>query len=214
MPRLVAPSLLILSLLCPAAPALAHRVHLFAYVEQGQIVVDGRFSKAKPVQNGAIVLVEAESGKLLVQGKTDNQGAARFAIPAEIAQNPVDLRLTIKAGEGHQGEWILPAAELNPQASLPPSPETAPTPHSTAEQMLPAPVSPATVDTSAQISISAQELEAIINRSLDSRLAPIKAMLAAEQAKGPGFIEIIGGIGWIFGIFALVLVWKNRKKTE
>ncbi|NLZ17346.1 MAG: cobalamin biosynthesis protein CbiL [Desulfobulbaceae bacterium] len=213
--RLITPCLLILSLLCPATPALAHRVHLFAYVEQGQIVVDGRFSKAKPVQNGIIEIVEAESGKPLVQGKTDSQGAARFAIPAEIAEQPVDLRLTIKAGEGHQGEWILPAAELNSQtAALPPSPETTPAPHSAVEKTPSAPVLPATANTSAQVSISVQELEAMINRSLDARLGPIKAMLAAEQAKGPGFIEIIGGIGWIFGILALLLVWKNRKKTE
>lgn len=62
--------------------------------------------------------------------------------------------------------------------------------------------------------LTAQDVEAIINRSLEAKLNPIKAMLAAQQAKEPGFIEIIGGIGWIFGLFALLLLWKKRKKAE
>ncbi len=204
MPRILALSLA-LSLLCTASPALAHRVHLFAYVQQGEIVVDSRFSRAKPVQQGKIEIFAAESGKLLLQGISDAQGACRFTIPPGLLEKPVDLRLVVKAGEGHQGEWILPAAELNPQASqVPAEKATAP----------PAPAAASTFDASPRIAISAQELEAIINRALDARLQPLQAMLAAEQAKGPGLTEIIGGIGWIIGIFALIFVLKNRKKTN
>ena len=43
---------------------------------------------------------------------------------------------------------------------------------------------------------------------------PIQAILAAEQAKGPGLAEIIGGIGWIIGIFALIFTIKNRKNKD
>ncbi len=214
MPRILALSLA-LSLLCTVSPALAHRVHLFAYVQQGEIVVDSRFSRAKPVQQGKIEIFAAESGKLLLQGISDAQGACRFTIPPGLLEKPVDLRLVVKAGEGHQSEWILPAAELNPQASrVLAEKATAPPAAAEAETASPAPAAASTFDASPRIAISAQELEAIINRALDARLQPLQAMLAAEQAKGPGLTEIIGGIGWIIGIFALIFVLKNRKKTN
>ena len=218
--RLFALCLLVFGLLSTATPALAHRVHLFAYVQQGKIVVDSRFSKAKPVQQGEVEIFEAASGKLLLQGVSDAQGASRFTIPPELLAQPVDLRLVIKAGEGHQGEWILPAAELNPQANQLPDEKTAAAPaaataaQATDQASAPLARAAATVDSSPHITISVQELEAIINRSLDARLQPIQTMLAAEQAKGPGLTEIIGGIGWIVGIFALIFALKNRKKAD
>ncbi|MDO5673513.1 MAG: cobalamin biosynthesis protein CbiL [bacterium] len=217
MARIFALSFLVFSLLCTSSPALAHRVHLFAYVQQGEIVVDSRFSRAKPVQHGKIAVFEAESGKLLLQGISDAQGASRFTIPPELLKKPVDLRLVLKAGEGHQAEWIVPAAELNPQASQIPAEKPAvPSAAAEAETTAPtlAPAAASTVDTSTPIAISAQELEAIINRALDARVQPLQAMLAAEQAKGPGLTEIIGGIGWIIGIFALIFVLKSRKKAD
>lgn len=217
MARIFALSFLVFSLLCTSSPALAHRVHLFAYVQQGEIMVDSRFSRAKPVQHGKIAVFEAKSGKLLLQGISDTQGASRFTIPPELLKKPVDLRLVLKAGEGHQAEWIVPAAELNPQASQVPAEKAAvPSAAAEAETTAPtlAPAAASTVDTSTPIAISAQELEAIINRALDARLQPLQAMLAAEQAKGPGLTEIIGGIGWIIGIFALIFVLKSRKKAD
>lgn len=219
MARIFIFSFLVFSLLCTSSPALAHRVHLFAYVQQGEIVVDSRFSRAKPVQHGKIAVFEAKSGKLLLQGISDAQGASRFTIPPELLKKPVDLRLVLKAGEGHQAEWIVPAAELNPQASQVPAekpavPSAAAEAETTTAPTL-APASTGRVDTtSPPIAISAQELEAIINRALNARLQPLQAMLAAEQAKGPGLTEIIGGIGWIIGIFALIFVLKSRKKAD
>ena len=98
------------------------------------------------------------------------------------------------------------------KAPVPPAAET--TAQATRQVSVPSATAAATLDSSPQITISVQELEAIINRSLDARLQPIQTMLAAEQAKGPGLNEIIGGIGWIIGIFALVFSLKNRKKAN
>ena len=94
--------------------------------------------------------------------------------------------------------------------------ETTPVPLAATQTTTSPPASVAAVmdDPSQCIAISAQELEAIINRSLNARLQPIQAILAAEQAKGPGLAEIIGGIGWIIGIFALIFTIKNRKNKD
>ncbi len=198
--------LLLLGLLVTTQPALAHRVSLFAWVERGAIVVDGRFSKSRPAQNARVEIFDAHSGKLLVQGTTDSQGRARFPLPAELLRKPVDLRLLLHAGEGHQAQWQLSAAELHAgEGPMPPSP-----PAQESEQASAAGAAPAT----RPVGTSAEELEAIINRALDAHTDSIRHLLAAERNRGPGLSEIIGGMGWIFGIFALLFAWKRRKKTE
>lgn len=209
MPRIFALCLLLLTLLCPSTSALAHRVHLFAYVQQGEIVVDSRFSKSKPVQQGRIEIFEASSGKLLLHGESDAQGISRFTIPPELLAKPVDLRLVLKAGEGHQTQWLLPAGELNPQGNQAAEEAAEHTPTA-----VPATQSAASENPPSHLITSEQELEAVINRALAAHLQPIQAMLAAEQAKGPGLNEIIGGIGWIIGIFALIFAIKEHKKKN
>lgn len=205
---LLAQTLVLMQLAMPPM-ALAHRVFLFASVEQGAIVVEGRFSRNRPAQRAAVEIFEAQSGTLLVQGVTDSQGRARFAIPEELVRNPVDLRLVLDAGEGHQARWQLSAAELVPELShmegqVPASPlvSGAGLDAGTADQ-------PATRQ---PIALTAQELERIVNQALETHVTPIRQMLAAERARGPGLVEIIGGLGWIFAVFASLFIWKTRRK--
>ncbi len=197
---------LLLILLVTAQPALAHRVSLFAWVERGAIVVDGRFSKSRPAQNARVEIFDAHSGKLLVQGATDSQGRARFPLSAELLRNPVDLRLLLHAGEGHQARWQLSAAELHAgERAAPSSPSAQASGQASATGAAPA---------TRPVGVSAEELAAIIDRALDAHTDSIRHLLAAERDRGPGLSEIIGGMGWIFGIFALLFAWKQRKKAE
>jgi len=45
-------------------------------------------------------------------------------------------------------------------------------------------------------------------------LEPVKRMLVDMNQAGPGMTEIIGGIGYILGLFGIVAYMKSRKKTE
>lgn len=209
MRRFLACCLMLAGLLASTPSALAHRVHLFAYVSSGQIVADCRFSRARPAKHAEVVVYDAASGRELLRGKSDEKGMARLAIPPELLQNPAALRLVVHAGEGHQAEWRLGAEALRGQQAVPPL-------ASTAGDEPPAALSrSAPAQENTQPSVSTAELERAIDRALENKLAPIQSLLAAQQAenhaRGPGFVEIVGGIGWIFGLFGVFAYLKSRK---
>lgn len=209
MRRFLACCLMLAGLLASTPSALAHRVHLFAYVSSDQIVADCRFSRARPAKHAEVVVYDAASGRELLRGKSDEKGVARLAIPPELLQNPAALRLVVHAGEGHQAEWRLGAEALRGQQAVPPL-------ASTAGDEPPAALSrSAPAQENTQPSVSTAELERAIDRVLENKLAPIQSLLAAQQAEnhatGPGFVEIVGGIGWIFGLFGIFAYLKSRK---
>ena len=97
--------LLAISLLAlGASEAFAHRVNVFAYAEDGHIVVSGKFSTGSAAR-GALVTVAGEDGQVLLSGKTDDKGGVRFALPEGFKVQP--LRVKLNAGEGHVGFWTL-----------------------------------------------------------------------------------------------------------
>ncbi|MGE4293678.1 MAG: hypothetical protein AB7E32_15885 [Desulfovibrio sp.] len=95
---------LVLSL---AAVAQAHRVKIFAYSDFETIFTESNFSKSSPAMGAEITAMDAQ-GKVVFTGKTDDQGKCDFAIPKD-AQG--DLTITVNAGEGHEGSWVLTEAE-------------------------------------------------------------------------------------------------------
>jgi len=97
--------LAIMSLLF-VAPALAHKVNLFAYAEGGQIYMESYFPDGRPIKQGAIEIYTAE-GRLLQQGTTDDQGLYACAIPEFVG-----LKLVVRASMGHQTSFTLQKAEL------------------------------------------------------------------------------------------------------
>ncbi len=188
------------------ATAQAHRVYLFAVVEGTDIVTDSRFGKSRPARGSRLQVFCDKDNKLLLEGKTDRQGAFRFPIPQKILQNPVDLRLELDAGAGHQAKWVIEASEI-PRQQAPEVAKTATRPplqENISERL----------KKDDQVLLTEQRLQKIIDRSLSARLAPIQAMLIAQQTNEPGFVEIVGGIGWIFGLFGLIAFLKSRKTRQ
>jgi nickel transport protein len=107
--------------LLASSPALAHRVNVFAYVDGGEVVVECSFSKSKRVRHGHIEVRDAVSGETLLQGTTDAEGLFRFPVPEQARTSGAGLRILLQAGEGHQSEWIVDAAEF-PGAPIPAAP--------------------------------------------------------------------------------------------
>lgn len=99
--------LILLLTLCLASVAQAHRVKIFAYSDTSTIFTESGFSKSSPAM-GAEITVQDASGKLLYTGKTDDAGKCDFPVP-EGAKG--DLTITVNAGEGHQGSWVLTESE-------------------------------------------------------------------------------------------------------
>ena len=101
--------LLILVIGAFTTPALAHRVLVFAYAEGDTIHTESKFIPNDPVRQGKILVMDKKTGKVLLTGKTDDQGKFSFKIPAEAVAQKMDLLIVVEAAMGHRGEWLLKA---------------------------------------------------------------------------------------------------------
>ncbi len=188
------------------APALAHRVNVFAFVEGGEIVVECSYSKSKPVRNGAITVFDADGGTNLLQGTTNEEGLFRFPVPQQARLSGSDLRILLQAGEGHQNEWIVAAEEfLGAKAPAPPEPVPAAVESGDGGmRRAAAPSAPG---------LTKAEVEEVVGALLDARLAPIKRSLLEQSQREPELREIIGGIGWILGLVGIAAYFKSRARV-
>ena len=192
MRKTVAATLLALlpALLLPCA-ALAHRVNIFAWVEGGDILVECGFKRSNPARNSEIAVFDAIDGRTLLTTRTDDDGRCRFPIP--IAAREHGLRIRVNAGEGHQNEWNMSPREFG---APDPFPSAAPLP----EAKAPAP----------SVGVTAEEIRAIVDTSLEAKLAPLRAALALREE--PSLADIIGGLGWILGLTGIALHLTGRRK--
>ncbi len=93
-------------MLLVAAPALAHKVNIFAYAEDGKVYCESYFPDGKKVQNGTVE-VRNSKGEILLTGKTDTQGNFSFKAPP-----PQDLTIVLIATMGHRNTFLLKKEEM------------------------------------------------------------------------------------------------------
>lgn len=118
----------------------------------------------------------------LQEGRTDDQGVYRFPVPAEGKAH--GLRIVVKAGEGHQNEWMMDAAELAAvqtpaipasaseakDAAAPAAEKTSPVTHAVSTATPGA--KDAAAPTPSAAGVSSGELQTIVNAALDVKLGP------------------------------------------
>lgn len=98
--------LALLLLLFSAAPTLAHKVNLFAYVERGVVYTESYFPDGSPVAGGKVLVYDSQKS-LLLEGKTDSKGLFQFAIP-----KVDDLTIAVEASMGHRNSYRLERSEV------------------------------------------------------------------------------------------------------
>ena len=91
----------------------AHRVIIFAWVEDGMIYTESSFGSKRKARDCAITVLN-DKGMVIHKGQTDGQGNYSFKIPENIDS---DLILKLEAGTGHQAQWKIPKDELVTKAS-------------------------------------------------------------------------------------------------
>ncbi|MEA1946660.1 MAG: hypothetical protein U9N83_05085 [Thermodesulfobacteriota bacterium] len=171
-------------------PALAHKVMIFAWVEGDTVFTESKFSGGKKAINASVEIFDKD-GKKLLEGKTDNKGEFSFKIP-----KLTDLSIVLNAAMGHRAEWTIPESEIREASAIAEK-------KSAAEPSGPIPVG-----------LSKEEVEKIIEDSLDKKLRPIVRMMAESRNTKPSLTEIIGGIGYIFGLMGIALYFINRGKKR
>ena len=182
----------------------AHRLNVFAFVDGGEIQVESSFSRGNPARQGKVEVSDGATNVAVVTGVTGEDGIFRFPMPDGVRSRGHDLIVRVNAGEGHQGEWRIPAAELG----RPAVDAVAVVRQLQGE----AAASPLAASQSGQtISLTPQELEQIIDAALEQKLAPIRQMLADQYSAGPSLRDIIGGIGWLIGLAGIAAYFKSRR---
>lgn len=88
--------------------AAAHKVVVFAWVENGMVHTQSGFGSKRKAKD-SLILVKDDSGSILLEGRTDDQGMFSFKIPEHI---PSDLHIILEAGTGHRGTWKIDRQEL------------------------------------------------------------------------------------------------------
>ncbi|MBW1851633.1 MAG: hypothetical protein JRJ15_09410 [Deltaproteobacteria bacterium] len=189
---LLCPFIVIGLILTSQSMALAHRVYIYAWADGDKIYTESYFGSNKKVKGGLIQVFDP-SGKKLLEGRTNEQGEFAFT-----SIQKTDLRIVLEAGMGHRSESILKKEEFGG------------TPGGEYELVK---NDGEKMESIAPISTDVEQIKTLVEQALDSRLKPIKRELARiRKEESPGLAEIIGGIGYIFGLMGLVMYFKSRKK--
>jgi nickel transport protein len=183
--------LLIGALVLISAPAFAHKVTIFAWVEGDRVFTESKFSGGRKVTGGKVAVFDPQ-GTQLLEGKTDEKGEFSFRVP-----KLTDLRIVLNAGTGHRAEWKISKSEIRQAGYREEAREAAP-PH----------------QAPSDLGVPVDEIREIIDESLDRKLTPIAKMLAELQTKGPSITEVIGGIGYIVGLMGIALYFLSKRKKE
>lgn len=180
---------LTLLMLMTVSVVFAHKVNIFAYAEGDLVYTESYFPDGTKVQDGLIEVYDSQGNKLL-EGKTDEDGQFNFKFPKKD-----DLQIVLNATMGHKNSYTLSADELS---------------DTTAEQKMPE-SEPKDSEVEDVTNVDLNQIKSIIDNSLDEKLKPIMRELAKLQEKKVSFTEVIGGIGYIFGIMGIVLYFISKR---
>jgi nickel transport protein len=174
--------------------AFAHKVNIFAYVEGDMVHTESYFPDGRKVE-GAVIEVYDSQGNKLLEGKTNKEGLFDFKIPKKD-----DLKIVLIASMGHRNSYTLSASEMA-EAGEP------------QEAQLEEPEEVREQTTTAVAQLDLDQIKRIIDASLDEKLKPIVRQLAKAEQRGVSFTEVMGGIGYIFGIMGLIMYFSSRRKS-
>jgi len=168
----------------------AHLLKLFAYVEGNRIHGSAYFAGGAGVAGAAITISDADN-QPLARLKTDPQGAFSYAVATA-----GEYRLRVSTGEGHQAEWRIHPAEFSPSPTAPDSRS-----ETSVNIMAPGP-DPATPPD--------PQLAALIEQAVARQIGPLREELQRSQDRAR-LSDILGGIGFIFGLAGVALWWRARQ---
>jgi nickel transport protein len=157
----------------------AHKVNVFAWVEGDTVFVEGYFPGGKKSQN-SLVEVFNPAGTKLLEGRTNEKGEFSFKVPER-----TDLKIVLTASMGHKNDFIIPASDFQEVES---------------SSSIPAQSLAESAKKSAPHPPDLSQLEGMIDRALDRKLAPVIKLIRDTRKEGPTISEIVGGIGYIFGL--------------
>jgi nickel transport protein len=194
--------------LLASAPALAHKLNLFAAADGRRIEGEVYFAgggKAADVS----VLVQSTAGKTLAELRSGADGS--FAYDAEA---PMAYLIVAETPDGHRAQWRIGAAEL--AGAFAPTGDGGAAGSSVAAEAADTGESSIDPPPARQTGTNASEgaldpaMAAAIERAVARQVRPLREeALAAREAVQ--FRDVLGGIGYILGLAGLGLWWRCRR---
>jgi len=169
----------------------AHKVNVFAYVEGKKIYIESYFNDGKKCIDSKIEVFDNQGNKLL-EGLTDKEGKFSLEVPSEDG----DLKVVLTASMGHRAEYSISADELRGAVGL----------------IKEEPEEPVSIVSSETSLVDLKEIQSIIEDTLDEKLKPIMREIKKSREDKISPTEIIGGIGYIIGIFGIIAYFLSRKR--
>lgn len=183
------------AMLALSLPVAAHNVLGGVYAIGSEIEGEAGFSNGEMAKQGTLVEVFDPAGNLLGTTEIGEEGFFVFN-----AQRRVDHLFRIDMSAGHLLEVTLPASEL--PESLAGGSKVAATAQSSSQS------SASTVDVADQ-----QALQAMIEKAVAKQVVPLRKELAEFKEKA-GLQQILGGMGYIFGLCGLAIWLRQRYQKD
>ena len=178
------------------APASAHKVSIFAWVEGDVVHTQSRFMSNR-IPETARVEVQDVAGQSLLQGSLDAEGKFSFTAPYR-----GEMKIILYAGPGHRAVWRLDADdfEMNRGAAVEGHEHSHP---------------PDAPDQgSARVVLTEEKVVEMVTDLLREEIEPLKKIIADPSRTDPSFRDIIGGIGYIAGLVGVVAYIRSRRKPQ
>jgi nickel transport protein len=186
--------LLTLCLMCAAAPATAHRVILSVFVSGDQIEGELGFSNGA-IAAGTLIEVFDPEGAKLGEVITDTDGFFVYE-----PRQPITHVFRANLGQGHVAEVTMPVADLPRHLA------------SGGTIAAPSPVG-GTAESTNQRPVTSPELEDLIASVVRDEVRPLRREVAAYREKND-LQSILGGIGYIVGLFGVGFYLAARRKLK
>ncbi len=175
-------------------PASAHKISIFAWVEGNMVHTQSRFMGNRIPNTARIEVLDAD-GKQLLKGSLDAEGRFSFAAPYK-----GNLEIILHASAGHRAIWRLKADDFDMDSAA------------TAEGYEHShPLDTANQESGREVLTEEKVLE-MVTALLRKEIEPLKKMMADPSRVDPSFRDIIGGIGYIFGLVGVAAYVRSRRK--
>jgi len=184
--------LIIILLFICTTMAEAHKVSAYAYREGDKVAGECYFVDGSPCKNSPVEVYDSK-GKKILETSTDEKGRFSFKTP-----ETGELKVVIPAGEGHRAEYRLEAVERSEKKGI-----------KKQEPIKEAEEKQAT-------SVNRDEIKQIIDETMDVKLLGIRNEILdlRKQMDKISIRDIIGGIGYIFGVWGLIMLIKRKKNAS
>ena len=170
----------------------AHKVSAYAYREGDKVIGECYFADGSPCQNSPVEVYDS-NGKKILQTTTDEKGKFSFK-----TQETGELKIVIPAGEGHRAEYRLEGVKRAEKKEI--------------KKQEPV----KEVEKKQTPSVNSEEIKQIIDEAMDAKLQGIRSeiMDLRKQMDKINIRDIIGGIGYIFGVWGLIMLIKRKKNAS